>query len=81
MTTAVSLAAHGRFLESLKAQPFGFLMAIAAAVAVWIGVHVAATGSHLGLLCGRMCTPRVLWAVAALAGLAWAYKFATWPAP
>ena len=78
MTTAVSLAAHGRLVDSFLAQPFGLLVALGAAVALWSGLHVAFTGSHLGRLYGMMMSPRVLWALAGLAGAAWAYKWVTW---
>jgi hypothetical protein len=80
MTTAVSLAAHGRFLESFLTQPFGLLVALGATVAFWSGLHVAATGSQLGRVYAGLMTPRVLWGLTALAGAAWAYKWVTWPA-
>ena len=80
MTTAVSLAAHGRLWDSFVTQPFGLLVARAAAVAFWSGLHIAATGSHLGRVYGRIMTPTVLWSLAGLAGAASAYKWATWPA-
>ncbi len=78
MTTSVSLAAHGRLAESFVTQPFGLLVALGAAVALWSGLHVAATGSQLGRVYGKLMTPGVLWTLAALAGAAWAYKWATW---
>ena len=46
----------------------------------WGALHVAATGSRLGLVAARMLTPRVLWSAAALALLAWGYKWITWTA-
>ena len=79
MTTAVSEAAHGHFLRALLVNPFGLLVALAAAVAVPAGLHVALTGSQLGLLLGRALTPRVLWVIAGLALASWAYKWAVWP--
>jgi hypothetical protein len=79
MTTAFADAAHARFADAFLAQPFGLLLALGTAAAFWAGLHVALTGSHLGRLCGRMLTPRVLWILAALAAAAWAYKWATWP--
>lgn len=79
MTTAVSLAARGRLWDSFATQPFGLVVALAAAVGFWSGLHVAVTGSQLGRVYGRLMTPAVLWSVAALAAAAWAYKWATWP--
>ncbi len=79
MTTSVSLAAHGRLIDSFVAQPFGLLVAVAAAVGFWSGLHVALTGSQLGRIYGTLMTPAVLWTLAALAAAAWGYKWATWP--
>lgn len=79
MTTAFAHAAHGRLVEAAIAQPFGLLAAVGTAVAFWVGVHVAATGSHLGRHAARMMTPRTLWTLAGLAAAAWAYKWITWP--
>jgi hypothetical protein len=80
MTTAVSHAAHGHFIRAFAAQPFGLLVALAMTAAFWSGLHVAAFGSHLGPLYARLMTPRVLWAIAAVAAGSWAYKWATWQA-
>jgi len=79
MTTAVTYAAHGDFLAALVAQPFGFLIAFGLAAAFWIGIFVAATGSQVGSLYGGLLRPRALWVLAALAGVAWAYKWIVWP--
>jgi hypothetical protein len=79
MTTAFAYAAHGRLTEAFLAQPFGLLVAIGTAVAFWVGLHVALTGSHLGRFFGKLMTARVLWTLAALAAAAWAYKWVTWP--
>ncbi len=79
MTTAFSLAVHGRPLASFLAQPMGFLLCLATAGGFWAALYISLTGSQLGRVFGRMVTPRVLWCVAALAAAAWAYKWATWP--
>ena len=79
MTTAFARAADGDFWGGLRAQPFGLLLALGAAAGFWGSLHVAATGSRLGEICGKLLVPRVMWSAVALAGAAWAYKFATWP--
>lgn len=79
MTTAFANAAHGRFVAGFEAQPFGLVLAFATAAAFWAGLHVAATGSHLGRFCAKLLAPRVLWTLVALAAAAWAYKWVTWP--
>jgi hypothetical protein len=79
MTTAVSYAAHGRLWESFLTQPFGLLVALGMAAAFWIGLYIAATGSQVARIYAILLTPRVLWALAALAAAAWIYKWVTWP--
>jgi hypothetical protein len=79
MTTAFSFAAHGRFVSSFLAQPFGFMLAIATAAGFWASLHMAATGSHAGRIYVKLLRPRVLWTLAGLALVAWAYKWMTWP--
>jgi hypothetical protein len=78
MTTAVAHASRGDFAAAFVTQPMGLLVAIGAAVAFWGGLHVAATGSRLGVLCGRFLQPRFLWGLAGVAGASWAYKWVTW---
>jgi hypothetical protein len=79
MTTAVAEAAHGHLWQAFVTQPFGLLVALGAAMAVLVGLHVAATGSQLGRVFGRLMTPRILWVLAGLATASWAYKWVTWP--
>ncbi len=78
MTTAFSLLANGRPIDAFLAQPFGFLLAIAASVTFWGGLHVALTGSRLGQVGGQMLQSRVIWWLAAALGASWAYKLLTW---
>ena len=80
MTTAVSLAAHGRFVEAFLTQPAGALGAALLAALFWAFLHVAATGSRLGRLYGSMVTPRALGCGLAVVLAAWAYKAAVWRA-
>jgi threonine/homoserine efflux transporter RhtA len=77
MTTAFAAAANRSFFTSLRAQPFGFVLAVATAVSFWGGLHVAVFGSRLGVLGGRMLRPMwVTWAGMLLIG-AWLYKIAS----
>lgn len=78
MTTAVAAAAHGRWGEAIRAQPFAAAMALAAAVVFWGAVHVAVFGSRIGRVGARLLRPRWVWAVAAAWALSWAYKIGTW---
>lgn len=78
MTTSFALAAEGHLLAAAHAQPFGLGLCLSTAAGFWGCLYVAATGSRLGEVCGRMLTGRVLWGVAALAAAAWAYKWVTW---
>lgn len=78
MTTAFAYAAHGDVLDSAKAQPMGFLLAVVTAATAWGAGHVALTGSCLGTTVQRMLTTRVLWVSVGLLLAAWAYKIAMW---
>jgi hypothetical protein len=74
MTTAFSLAAHSRPLDSIKTQFFGAGFAIATTVFFWAALHVAIFGSMLGRLFERLLAPRLLVPVAVLFLAAWAVK-------
>lgn len=79
MTTAVAHATRGEFLRAAIVQPAGAAFALGAACAVFLGLHVALTGSALGSYVARLCfQPRVLWGLLAFAAASWAYKFLTW---
>jgi hypothetical protein len=78
MTTAFSHAAHGQWLDALIVQPAGLLLCLATAVAFWIALHVAAFGSALVGLSGRLLRPRVIWIGVGILLASWAYKLATW---
>jgi hypothetical protein len=79
MTTAVSLAAHARPLESFRTQPFGALVALGASVGFWGCLHVAVFGSNLGRVAEPLLRPRIIWITGGLVGLSWVYKLITWP--
>jgi len=78
MTTAFSHAAEAQFVAGFFAQPLGLLMAIATATVFWGALHVALTGSSLGVVASKAIRPRVLWFVGGLALAAWAFKMLTW---
>lgn len=79
MTTAVSLAAHGAFVQAWRAQPMGLAVALAAASLFWTALHSALTGSLLW-----SWTLRLLLRPAVLAGavggglLAWGHTMLLW---
>ncbi len=74
MTTAFAHAADFSLLDSVVAQPFGAMLALASAVGFWGCLHVAVFGSRLGPMAGRLLRPRVLWVLAGLGLAAWIYK-------
>ncbi len=74
MTTAFAHAANGNLLASMKAQPLGFLLALATAMALLVATHVAVTGSLLGDLIFRTWRPWMAVALVSLAVLAWVFK-------
>ena len=74
MTTAFAHAADGHLVASLATQPLGAILAIATAIALLSGVYVAATGSQVAVLFGRLCTRRAAWILSAVAVGAWIYK-------
>ncbi len=78
MTTAFARAADGDLGKSFLTQPMGCILALGTSAGFWAAVHVAATGSQLGMVCARLLRPRLLWGVAGAATAAWAYKIATW---
>jgi hypothetical protein len=80
MTTSFAYAVRGNVAASLAAQPFGTLLAIFTSCLFWIALHTALTGSTLVRLTLSLLRPRILWTLAALGAMAWAYKWVTWPA-
>ena len=74
MTTAFAHAADGHLLTGFATQPLGLMLAVATAMALLIGLYVAATGSRIGTVLGRLWGPRTGWLLAALVLASWAYK-------
>lgn len=74
MTTSFSHAVRGNLLESFLTQPMGFLLAMATAMTLVMGLHVTVTGSNLFGLLAPIWRPRTLWFAVVLGLAAWAYK-------
>ena len=74
MTTAFTHAAEGDFVGSIRAQPFGFLLAILTGCTFLLSLYVLATGSAVGGMLARLWRPRLAWVIAVLLALAWGYK-------
>ncbi len=74
VTTAVTHAARGEFAASLRTQPFGFVLALAAAAfALWAPIaHLR--GRDLWLDLTGWFRPRLVAWIGALLVLGWAYK-------
>ena len=61
-------------LQSFLTQPLGFLLALAAAMALLIGGYVALTGSSVGSRLTGLWRPRTLWAFSIVLIAAWGFK-------
>lgn len=80
MTTAVSLASHGRLWDAMRTQPAGALLALVTAGVFWGSVHAAAFGSRVDRVGAALFHPRTIWGALAVVMLAWAYKAVVWTA-
>ncbi|HLO40731.1 MAG TPA: DUF2752 domain-containing protein [Phycisphaerales bacterium] len=74
MTTAFSAAAQGKLQTALVAQPFGALLALAAATGVWVCWYAALTGSSLPGVYAFLLRPRWVWLMFGLLAISWVYK-------
>jgi len=74
MTTAFAHAVRGSFLQSILAQPMGFVLALATAMTLLLALHVAITGSQVTRLLGRLYRPRFIWLLVAFAAASWVFK-------
>jgi hypothetical protein len=74
MTTSFAHAADGNLVASFLAQPMGFLLALAAAMTALLGAYVAATGSRVTGMLGRLWGRRTGWLLAGAVLAAWAFK-------
>lgn len=80
MTTAFAHAAHLQFWDSIKAQPFGALLAVFSAALFWACAHVAATGSRALAMVGGIFKGWTWWLLGLLFIASWLYKIAVWQA-
>jgi hypothetical protein len=76
MTTAYAFAAKGRFVSSFLAQPMGFLLAFATAVAFVVSLWTLATGRTIMPVLERLWGARLAYAIGLVALLSWGYKTA-----
>ena len=76
MTTAFACAADGRFVDSLRAQPAGFLLAVATAGLTVACAYAALTGSRLVSALGDSMGAWGWWIVGGILLASWAYKIA-----
>ncbi len=77
MTTAVSLAAHGRIVESFGVQPAGALVAVVLASGLWLGLHALVAGVSPWPTIDSLARPRAMVFAVALLIAAWVYKIVT----
>jgi hypothetical protein len=79
-TTTFSYAAHLRFIDAIKNQPFGFLIFLGAVAAIPIGFRVVFF--RYSVLIRTQQWPWWTIIILTVSGwlLGWAYKWATWPA-
>lgn len=77
MTTAFAAAADVSPVASFKAQPMGLVLAVGAAIMVWLGAYSAATGSMILPTLIRIGNWRLVWGLVAGLLLAWVYKWIT----
>ncbi|MBY0113177.1 MAG: DUF2752 domain-containing protein [Phycisphaerales bacterium] len=74
MTTSVTLAAHGRLMDSVRVQPAGAVLSVVLASGLCAGLHALATGMTLAPLLEAATRRRtVIIGVVILVG-AWGYK-------
>jgi hypothetical protein len=78
MTTAFAHAANGDFVASFLAQPVGFLLAIATAMATLVSLHIAVTGSRLERPFARLWGRHSGWILSALILAAWGFKIVSY---
>ncbi len=74
MTTAFSNAVRGRFLAAFMAQPAGFLLAVATAVAAGLSLSVAVTGRIWYLNWYRVSPVALVVWVIAIVVASWLFK-------
>ncbi len=76
MTTAFSLATHGRLINAATTQPAGAALAVAVAAVALISGYALGRGASLGAPARWLWQPAVLWWVGGLVIGSWLYKIA-----
>lgn len=80
MTTSFAHAVRLELSDAALVQPFALLLVVLSGVVFWAALYATLTGSDaLVLLLRNLVRPRVIWSLALGAGLAWGYKWITWP--
>lgn len=74
MTTAFALAAHGQLFDALVTQPAGALLALLAAIMVWISGYALLFGTPLDGLGRWLLRPRPILTIAGILLAAWVFK-------
>lgn len=74
VTTSTALFAQGRFAESLRNQPFGFLCALLAALGPLAAFGAAALGRDLWVDLRRLASKRWLVALGVAVAVGWVWK-------
>jgi hypothetical protein len=76
VTTSVAWFAHGELARSLSTQPFGFLLALGAVLALPVGLTWTLARRDFAALARALNTRRTWTIAATLLGAAWIYKIA-----
>ena len=74
MTTAFSLAAHGRIVDALAIQPAGALLAIGSAAAAIACAYALLLGASLSPMVVWLWRPGLIWCSGGLVIVSWLYK-------
>jgi hypothetical protein len=74
MTTAFSLAAHGRLIDALIAQPAGAILALLNATLLWVSGYAAVTGMSLAPLSKRAMRGSTVLVLAGVLLAGWCWK-------
>jgi hypothetical protein len=76
MTTAFAHAADGHFLDALRIQPGGLVLAILTAAVGLATLTGALTGSRICSLLSESVGPKGWWSLGGLLVVSWGYKIA-----
>lgn len=76
MTTAFAHTVRGQWLSALRAQPFGFLLAIGLLLLAGTCVYIVGTGRRVEINWYRLPPPRLAIVITALFLCAWGFKIA-----